>query len=184
MDKAQGARTRQAFVERYADLYNCTDGTGTELLPAGFWAQFVSITDHSGAQVYADSIGQLVDLTASNTMNAEMIHNGGDILASWHLVSGGAPTTCAAVTGQAGVELDATLTTDTSILIGDQFDCDKGEFGFDYTDPLPAGTYTLQVDVINANNAAIGNGGSVPNVDVGPQNDIKDVGDVEIDVTP
>jgi hypothetical protein len=163
------------------DLFTCSDGSGTDTLPGGYWAQFVSITSHDGSEVYADSIGQLDDITANDQLHAEIIDNGGYILASWHLVNGGTPTTCADVAGQNGVEMDATL-TGPNTLIGDAFDCDKGEFGFDYTDPLPAGTYTLSVGVIDANNAQIGAPAEVPNVTVGAQNDIQDVGDLEIDV--
>lgn len=165
------------------DLYDCTAYAGADTLPqGGYWAQFISITNHDGTDVWGDSKAQLTDFTGDNSINVELIDNGGFILASWHLVNGGAATTCADVTGQNGVAIDSTATSNNQ-LISDAFDCDKGEYGFQYTNPLPADNYALSIGVVDANDQQIGQP-TLKTVTIGTNNDIVDIGDIEIDVAP
>ncbi len=162
----------------FIDLYNCTDMTGTEQVPAGDYIQWVSITNADGTQVYADTISTPIDLTANNTITVTILDDGGYFRADWALAdtNTNAPLDCAAA-GADGISIDSTV-AGSSAAVADTFSCD--DLG-GITGGIPDGNYTLSMQALNANMAALGPATTM-NGTIGVQNQITDLGTVTIKV--
>jgi len=163
----------------FIDLYNCTDMTGTELVPAGSYIQWVSITNADGTQVYADTISVPIDLTANNSIAVTILDDGGYFRADWQLqdTATSAPLDCATA-GADGVSIDSTV-AGSSAAVADTFSCD--DLG-GVTGGIPQGSYNLSLQALNANMAALGPATTFNAKPIGVQNQITDLGTVTIKV--
>ncbi|MCX5746831.1 MAG: hypothetical protein NT062_30530 [Proteobacteria bacterium] len=164
----------------FVDRYNCADATGTDPLPAGDYLRWIQITNDTGTQTYARTLSAYITVSASTpSFTGTILHDGGYFLASWSLVktATNAPLTCA--TGPVdGIALDSTV-TGASSAVADSFTCTDG---FGTTAGLPDGSYTVSVQAIDAQSAAIGPATVLTNKTIGVQNAITDLGDITIKV--
>lgn len=161
------------------DLFDCDDNTGvTAPLDPGVYQVWVEITSAGGSSVYAKSISAIVDLTTQDqTFSASILNDGGYFALSWHLTGGGADVTCAQATEVAGVGVIATEVANQNNFTDDQFDCDAY---YGITGGLLAGTYTVSVSAFDSGNAAVGTAPALTNEVIGAQNQLTDLGDIEI----
>jgi hypothetical protein len=161
------------------DLFDCAAGAGTSAaLPATMYKTWVQLTDHSGSNVYAESVPAYLDVTDVDlTYNTDILDDGGYFGFAWVLTQGGAPIDCASagVEGsQAGVELTATVAGGSSAAT-DQFSCDDGQ---GVTSGFPAGNYTVSIDAFNGN-TAVGTADPI-NSSIQAQNKVTNLGTVSI----
>ena len=178
------------------DLFDCAAGTGiTSGLPPATYNEWVEITDHSGANEYAESPssteqGQIIDLTTSDlSYTTQVVNNGGVFALSWSLVgaTSNQPLTCAqagATGGNSGVEAIATVSGGT-MSADDIFNCDNPTLPI--TAPYPAGNYTVSVDALNANMQAIGTAPAIPSATIvdpatDPTKPVTDLGNITIPI--
>lgn len=137
------------------DLFNCAvSGSGTTgALSTGDYTEWVEVTDHSGAVLYAQSTSQPVTVVGGGNSPVSFAFqaNRGQIAASWSLVDNtGAPTGC---TGVGGIETEAMV--GSNLPISDQFDCAAG---MGTGNPVPIGTYQFSLQAIDTSNPPQGLG--------------------------
>ena len=166
------------------DLFTCSDGAGTSAaLPATMYKTWVQLTDHAGTTVYAKSVPAFLDVTDTDlTYNTDILTDGGYFGLAWNLVgaSTGAPLTCAqagVTDSSSGVELISTVAGGTQATT-DQFTCDDGQ---GVTSGLLAGNYTVSVDAF-VGAGAVGTAPTI-NSSIQPQNQVTDLGTVNIPIT-
>ena len=160
----------------FVDLYDCTAMTGTETLPEAYYLQWVAITDHVGAQLYADTASVVIDEIKDNTVTADILNDGGYFQFDWTLKSAaGAPITCADIATD-GISLDSTV-AGTANGLSDAFTCADGT---GITSGLPAGSYALSASILNAQQQALGTTDVVGNKTIAVQNAITDLGAISI----
>lgn len=163
------------------DLFSCADGTGiSDPLAPAVYKSWIQITDHSGANVYAQSAAAIVDLTtADKSFSAEIVTDGGYFVFDWALTgaTSGAPLTCAAA-GADTVELISTVSGGTQFLT-DKFTCDDG---YGVTSALAAGSYTVSIDATLGNGGALGTAMTLTNKVIQAPNKFTDLGSVMIPI--
>ena len=130
------------------DLFNCVDGGGTTaFLPQGSYTEWVEITDHSGATLYAQSNSQQLGVRDGfdTAVTFPFQVNRGYVTAAWTLrgATSGNTITCTQA-GAGGVEFDNMVGSNTPI--SDQFNCTDGT-GTTY--PLPIANYQFAAQVID-----------------------------------
>lgn len=160
----------------FVDLYDCTALTGTETLPPAYYLQWLAITNHTGTSVYADTASALIDLTADNSITADILNDGGYFQFDWALRdAANAPITCADLAND-GISLDSTVAGGTNGL-SDVFTCTDLS---GITSGLPAGDYVLSASILNAAQQALGTTSVVGNKTIAAQNAITDLGTITI----
>lgn len=176
----------RAIGSEVIDLFDCVDMRNfSDPLPPGVYETYVSVTSTGGANVYADSISALVDVTtADKTFSAQLVDNGGYFKVGWDLRRQGtaAPISCANLAATDGVGITATLASNSSIFVPDDFDCVDGETFSVFTDALAKGVYNVAIQAINAQSAAIGPATVLANKSIGDRNAVTDLGVVTLDV--
>jgi hypothetical protein len=165
------------------DLFNCSDGVGTTAGHiAGTYDVWVEITDHSGAQLFAQS--NAVKLNVSDGTNSGSTFsfqvNRGYVSAAWTLkgVISGNTLDCTSAAVPA-VEIDNMVGTATPI--SDQFNCTMMQ---GTVNPLPLATYAVALQAIDSSNPPVGLGpaASAGTADLQFGNQLKDVGTVVVSV--
>jgi hypothetical protein len=170
----------------FVDLFDCAAGRDfTDVLPPAVYETFLSVTNDSGSLVYADSISAIVDVTVSDkTFKAQIVDNGGYFKLGWDLRAQqtNAAITCNSLAATDGVGVTATLTSNTSIIVPDDFDCVDGEIFSVFTDALAKGTYTVAIEPINGASQSIGTAVVLSNRTIGDRNAVTDLGVVTLSV--
>jgi hypothetical protein len=166
------------------DLFDCSAGTGRSSgLPPSTYYSYVAITDHTNANQYAQSVEALVDVTNSDkTIDATILNDGGYFQLAWGLTkhSNGAPITCADVAGISGVDALSTDVSDSSNSASDTFNCEDMT---GITSPFLAATYTISVSALDASMAQISDSLVLTNKVIQPQNQVTNLGTVNIAIT-
>lgn len=165
-----------------ADLFNCSDGRGTILVPDGLYIMSVRIENHSGSSKYADSEGVFIDTAVDASFSVEILDDGGYLTFRWTLKDAqtNQTLTCAAagVTSQGSVESIATSTVNANVMFTDKFTC---EDHYGTTAGLPAGTYVVSLDAEN-NNSRLGPAVNYAATPVGAPNTVTDLGPVVLPI--
>jgi cysteine-rich repeat protein len=171
----------------FIDVFNCTDFAGVSAaLPPGNYLTWVTITDSTGANVYATSTAEFVDVTnVDKNFDTHILVDGGYFLVRWTLVgsTSGNTLTCAQTTAasSAGGSVETTATImGTSTAFSDKFNC---EDHFGYSAPLPADTYVVVLDALNSSDAAISDPNSTTATIGATPNTIFDLGVIPISIT-
>jgi len=173
----------------FIDLFTCSAFAGLSApLPPRNYLTWVEITSHDGTQVYATSTADFLDITnVDMNFDTHILTDGGYFKLTWTLkgeTSGNTLTcaqTAAAHSAGGSVEVASTLSSNTSVLFTDKFDC---EDHFGYSAPLHAASYDLAIDALNSSNQALG----TTSTTIGSQvigatpNDIVDLGNVMINI--
>lgn len=143
--------------ERFTDIYNCSDGAGvTAGLPLGLYDVWVEITSADGNSLFAQSNAVQGSLTRDGDLLPINVPafpiNDGYFGLTWSLLDGGgAALTCADVFS-GGVDIVATSASTSEALV-DVFNCEDGT---GVSAKYPIDTYTIVVDVLDENDAALG----------------------------
>jgi hypothetical protein len=167
------------------DLFDCarTSDVSAGLNP-GSYTNWIEITDHSGATLYAQSgsVTTTVTAGASTPASFQFQVNRGYIAGSWSLIhSNGSPANC---TNLSGVEFVDTDASNPNNFITDQFKCTDGQ-GTTY--PLPLTTYNTSVEALatqNGKEIQAGQAALVQGVKVQFGNDLENIGSVVITLDP
>jgi hypothetical protein len=161
------------------DLYNCDDFSGTSTYPPADYDVFVALTGPSGD--YAQSLTAAVDVTVQDkTVTVDIFDDGGYFSLAWTLKgASGAPLQCSQVPGIDGVEAISTDVANANNAVTDQFTCEDGAA---VTAALLAGTYTVAVAAINAQDQALGPSTTLTNKAVPRQNGVTNLGTVEVSI--
>jgi hypothetical protein len=164
------------------DLFNCSAGRGTILVPDGQYLISVRIENHAGTTTYADSEQVFIDTAVDGSFAVEILDDGGYLTFRWtlHDAVTRSRLTCAeaGVTSNGAVESIATRANSSGFMLTDQFTC---EDHYGTTDGLPAGNYTVALEAQN-NDIQLGDAVTLPQTPVGPQNDVTDLGHVQIPI--
>ena len=164
------------------DLFDCVDGIGsTAPLPPDVYQVWVEITSGSGGSVYAQSVSAIVDVVSSDkTFNATILNDGGYFALSWELFDAqtNAPLECSTA-GSQGVSVLSTSVANQSSFVDDVFTC---EDHYGVTGGLLAGAYTVAVSALGAGDASIGQAPVLTNKLIGVQNDVTDLGTINIPI--
>ncbi|MCP4443946.1 MAG: hypothetical protein GY811_01190 [Myxococcales bacterium] len=153
---SQDKITEQVFT----DIHSCADGSGAAVdLPLGDYDVWVDITSDDGDTLYAQSFAEeaSIDVDGERVLVALDIGTGFFGL-TWDLLdTQGFPlgTTIEAACDEVfagGVDIVATMASTTYALV-EVFDCGEGE---GVSAPLYLGDYTLVVDVLDTDDAALG----------------------------
>ncbi len=161
------------------DLFNCTAFTGVSapLAPTTYYSWITIATDNNSSQ-YASSTAAYVDLTNSDkSYTADILEDGGYFQLQWQLTANGAPTSCAARSDVSGIETVSTSVSNANNFASDIFPC-ADHLGI--TSGFSAGTYTVSVDALNANNQAIGTATNLTNKTIQAPNKVTDLGTVTV----
>jgi hypothetical protein len=165
-----------------ADVFNCSDASGTTDPLDGIFLVWVQVEKENG-DVYARSKSIFLDTEVDGdvTLDFPILDDAGNFFLTWDLVDAqnNAPLTCktAGVTGNSGVETVATI-VGTSFMLVDKFDCNDY---FGTTSPLIAGNYTVSVDAF-VNNAAVGVAPALTNKRISSPNGLTDLGHIVIPI--
>lgn len=160
------------------DLYNCDAFTGTAEYPPDRYEVYMEITTATNSAKYADTPSAFVDIINNDaSITQTIIDDGGFFYFDWILRG--------AVSGQMlvcdpseSVEIISTL-SGTADAKTDIFDCAQGG---GYTAGLIAGTYTLSIAALNAQDQSIGTVPAMPNKVIQAPNKITDLGLVMIPI--
>ena len=166
------------------DLFNCADGSGTSApLPPTTYLTWVEIANTNNTNVYAKSLSAPVDVTVSDkTFNTQILVDGGYFQLQWQLqgASSNAPLTCAQANAAGGVEAVGTDVSDPNNSNSDIFTC---EDKYGVTAGYTAGTYTVSVAALNANDASIGTAPTLTNKVIQDKNQVTNLGTITIPIT-
>ena len=168
----------------YIDVFDCSAfGGTTAALPAQNYLTWIELSGQDITQPYAVSTAGFVNITnVDMSFDTEILVNGGYFKVSWTLQgeTSGQTLSCsqtqASQAAGGSVETTATL-VNSMVALSDKFDC---EDHFDYSAPLPQGSYDIVMDALDSNDKGLG---SQP-TDVGMQtigsepNSIVDLGNV------
>jgi hypothetical protein len=164
------------------DLFDCIDRRNfSDPLHPGVYETFISVTNDSGATIYADSLAAIVDVTEANkTFTAQIADNGGYFKVGWEMRDAvtSAPLECRDVAGIDGVEIASTL-AGTTMAVTDIFDCDRL---FDFSAPIMEGTYVVSMSALNTAGAALGQPQTLTNKDIRDRNQVTDLGTVVLPI--
>jgi hypothetical protein len=170
----------------FVDLFDCAAMRDfTDVLPPGVYETSLSVTNDTGSQVYADSISQITDVTVDDkTFQTEIIDNGGYFKFGWDLRDkpSNAAITCNDLLASDGVGVTSTLTSNSAIFVGDDYDCVDGEIFYVFTDPLAKGSYNVAIQPINSAGQSIGDTTLLSNKAIGDRNAVTDLGVVTLNV--
>lgn len=147
----------QSTGEVFTDIYFCTDGIGsTASLPLGTYDVWVEITSDDGSALFAQSNAVSATLALDGDFVAVDIPvfpmDEGYFGLTWSLLDGGGNALTCAEVGSAGVDIVATSAS-TSEAIVDVFNCEDGT---GISAEYPIDTYTIVVDVLDSQDAALG----------------------------
>jgi len=164
------------------DLFPCSSNHGTILVPDGQYLMSVRIEDHSGTTKYADSEQLFIDTAVDGSFAVEILDDGGYLTFRWTLQDSKTKQriTCAqaGVTSHGAVESIATSSSNANFMKTDQFTC---EDHYGTTAGLPAGNYVVALEA-QENNLQLGDAVTLPQVTVAAQNNVKDLGHVDIPI--
>jgi len=146
-----------ATQERFTDIYNCVDGAGvTAGLPLGNYDVWVEITTADGSALFAQSNATAASLTRDGDLIGINVPtfpmNDGFFGLTWSLLDGGGNALTCAEVFAGGVDIVATSASTSEALV-DVFNC---EDGVGVSAEFPIDTYTIVVDVLDENDAALG----------------------------
>ena len=166
------------------DLFNCSDKRGVSApLSPGLYLSWIEIANNNNTSVYAQSTSAYVDVTTSDkTFSAEILTDGGYFQLAWNLVgaSSNAKLSCAQAGAAGGVESLATDVANANNAASDQFNCEDGS---GITSGFLAGTYTVSVAALNAQDQAIGTAPALTNKTIQAPNKVTNLGTVTIPIT-
>lgn len=166
------------------DLFDCVRGTGTSApLPAALFRSWIEVTDHNNNALWGSSTDAYVDLTVSDkSFSAQLLTDGGYFYFAWNLygASTNADLSCAQAGATGGVEAIATDISDSTNSAVDQYDCEDGAA---YTAGYRAATYTVSINALNSADQSIGTAPALTNKTIGTNNDVENLGLVEIPIT-
>jgi hypothetical protein len=165
------------------DAFNCVDMKNfSDPLPPGLYETWITVSGPTG--LYATSISAFVDVTTSDkTFTAEIIDNGGYFKLGWDLKSQStaAPLACRdLLAGKDRVGITATLVTNTSVFVADNFDCELGETFSTFSDAVAKGTYDVAIEPVDSNGGKIGDPVVLQDKVMGDRNSITDLGVVTL----
>lgn len=174
----------QNLADADKDLFDCAAGGGTTAGHlAGSYQVWVAITDHSGAQLFAQSDYDTLSISDGvNTSDSFGFQvNRGFVSAGWSLRGGtsGSTLTCASANVPA-VEMDNMV--GTSPPISDQFDCGPTMSGT--ANPLLINTYAVALQAVDSSPTPVGLGpaASAGTADIQFGNQLVDKGTVVLSV--
>jgi hypothetical protein len=173
-----GSRSDTCFV----DLFDCADFAGvSDFLPPRMYQTWISITDDTGANTYAQSLSAFLDVRDIDLdFNASIFTDGGFFALDWELegASSGSPLECAAA-GATGVETIVTVSGGSTMVdAGDPWNC---EDHYGVTAALPVGSYTVSIDAFN-NDGALGVVAPLTNKSIQAPNRVTDLGSIIIPI--
>lgn len=169
----------------FVDLYNCEDGAGvSDPLPPATYQTWISITDDSGANTYAQSLSDYLNVERIDLdFHTSIVKNGGYFIMDWDLkgATSQQPLTCAQA-GATGVETVISVSGSTSMMApvdsGAPWPC---EDHYGATASLPIGSYTVSVDALNSA-GALGVAPDLTNKLISGENKTTDLGTVIIPI--
>jgi len=156
----QGVDARGALIgPPIEDRFDCVDMKHFSApLEPGLYEASLSVSGSGG--LYATSISAIVDITdVDKIFTAKIVENGGYFELGWDLRRGtsSTPITCAdLIAGKDRIGITATLVTNTSIFVPDDFDCELGEVFSTFTSPVAKGTYDVAIEPVDSAGAAVG----------------------------
>lgn len=158
------------------DLFDVEDDAGTTApLPPDVYQVWVELTSEGGSNVHARSLSAFVDvIDEDKTFTTSIFEDGGYFQLSWNLVdAGGAPASCAETNG---IGVLSTLTGPNTFR-DDKFDCEDGG---GITAGLLAGTYTVEVTALGADDGSIGRAPLMSGEVIMDRNQVEDLGTTTI----
>jgi hypothetical protein len=166
--------------QEFVDLYDCAptgDVITADLYPDLYFV-YLEVRDDTNTVLYAQSLGQDVDVFAGFTTDAgfefSIDHGAFDI--GWDIYDGATPITCAEA-GATEFALDSTYIL-TSELYTDYFACDLYE---GTSAALPIGDWAVSPSIIDDTQLAIAVGDSI-DTDIAYGNEYRDLGVAIIDL--
>lgn len=167
------------FGPEIVDVFDCdTMADFSDPLEPGAYSTYLEFSGSGG--FYANSLATVVDVTdVDKTFTAQIIENGGYFKLAWDLKSQAtaAPLTCSQLmAGKDRIGITATLITNTSIFVPDNFDCELGETFATFTDPVAKGTYDVAIEPIDSNGGSLGPSVVFMDKVMGDRNSVTDLG--------
>jgi hypothetical protein len=179
------ATGRNGTGENITDLYDCIDLTsGRADYLVGEYDMTIVVTNDARTDDYASSLTFVLDVFNQDaSIREDFVDDGGRLRIGADLVTTGTdtPETCAS----GGVDTIFMTITGGAVLRDELFDCDAAaEDGIDFTDPLIAGDY--QVDIVAQDSAGADLGPtSSDQVTMGAPNDYpEDLIGIELQIDP
>jgi hypothetical protein len=168
------------------DLFDCAAGAGTSApLPPALFLTWIEITNDNNTQLYAQSTSAYVDVTFSDkTFSAQILTDGGYFQFAWNLrgATSNQNLTCnqaglAADGSDKGIQLEAFVSTGTTAIASDKFDCADGG---GITAGLPAASYEVLIDAFTMSGPI----GSAPVINsvINAPNKVTNLGTVDIPI--
>jgi hypothetical protein len=174
---ATGRPTGEAIV----DLFDCADGAGTTApLVPDVYETFISITDSSGSNVFAQSLAADVDvIDADKTFQSDILVDGGYFQLSWNLVGkvSNKPLECDQIAGLQGIQLVSTIAGAANATT-DKFTCSDHS---GVTGGLLNGTYSVSISAMNAGDG-LGSAPMLANKVIKDRNQVTDLGTVSVPI--
>jgi len=138
------------------DTFACDAGTATSSpLEPGAYKTWVEITDTGGNAIYAQSLPEILDLSAGDQVyDTDILNDGGYLSVTWSLegdLSNNA-LTCAEI-GAALVELEVTDAGTGTVALDETFPCGQP---IAISKGIVAGDYDISLAALDANNAPLG----------------------------
>jgi hypothetical protein len=170
--------------EQITDLFDCSAGHGTIALPNDAFLIWVEIESASGT-LYAQSQETYYDTALDNfVVDAEIIDDGGFFFLEWDLFDSvtGRLMSCAdgGVTGgNSAIDVVSTEIGNSTNFQDDRYDC-TDHYGA--TDPLLAGSYTIQVQAFDSANQHAGSAPEILNKTIRAPGGYTDLGLVHIPI--
>lgn len=165
----------------FVDLFNC-ESSGQAVsapLPPARYQTWISITDYTGANTYAQSLSAYLDVSQTDLdFNASIFVDGGFFSLDWTLEGAisNNPLTCTQA-GATGVEAVVTVAGGSTLVdSGNGWPCDDH---YGVTAAIPAGTYTVAVDAFTTA-GAVGTAATLTNKVIQNANRVTDLGSVTI----
>jgi hypothetical protein len=162
------------------DLFDCIDirHESAPLDPVAY-ETWIEVRDGEAGPLYATSLSQIVDVTFDDKpFNTVILNDGGYFEVAWNLRGRqtNASLSCRDVANLDGVEIISTVTGGTQAVIT-KFEC---EDGFDISNGLLQGSYTVSIDAYDDALGALGPPVNLTNRIVDDRNDITDLGTVNL----
>lgn len=166
------------------DLFTCSDLTGmVTAVPSGTYQTWIEITNTTNSMKWGQSVDAIADLTAANaTYSADLYIDGGYFALKWVLVGSVSNSTLScANAGADSVETAVSLSNGTSTVpITDVFTCADGQ---GVTSVLPADSYTVSIDALNASMQPLsGTATLLTNKTINIKNQVTDLGTVMLPI--
>jgi hypothetical protein len=160
----------------FVDLFRCSDFAGVSApLPPTRYQTWVSITDSTGVNTYAQSLSAFLDVRAIDLdFHATIATDGGYFAVDWDLkgASSQAPLSCAQA-GSTDVEAVVTISGGTTMVdAGNNWPC---EDHYGVTKAIAAGSYTVAINALDAD-GSIGTAPEYTNKAIQGPNKVTDLG--------